>query len=55
MLEGLVLYLENVEFSLMVLVRCLLFLKLNDVFIDVNVVIFGCSFVINNDCYFDEY
>ncbi|MEL7388031.1 MAG: LD-carboxypeptidase, partial [Pseudomonadota bacterium] len=35
--------------------RCLLSLKLNDVFTDVNAVVFGRSPAINNDCYFDEY
>ena len=39
----------------MALARCLLSLKLNDVFTDVNAVIFGRSPAINNDCYFDEY
>lgn len=53
--EGLVLYLENAELSPMALARCLLSLKLNDVFTDVNAVIFGRSPAINNDCYFDEY
>jgi muramoyltetrapeptide carboxypeptidase LdcA involved in peptidoglycan recycling len=53
--EGLILYLENAELSPMALARCLLSLKLNDVFTDVNAVIFGRSPAINNDCYFDEY
>jgi muramoyltetrapeptide carboxypeptidase LdcA involved in peptidoglycan recycling len=53
--EGLILYLENAELSPMALARCLLSLKLNDVFTDVNAVVFGRSPSINNDCYFDEY
>lgn len=53
--EGLILYLENAELSPMALARCLLSLKLNDVFTDVNAVVLGRSPAINNDCYFDEY
>ncbi|WP_404339553.1 S66 peptidase family protein [Pseudoalteromonas mariniglutinosa] len=45
--DGLILYLENVELSPTALARCLLSLKLSDVFTDVNGVIFGRSPVAN--------